>query len=191
MSIHGAFAKFTVAGIVAGTLEYNGRVISVTPTGAGTTGEAAALFATGFADSYLGRYFYFVADEANSELYVFAKSGNPGDIVTSDGVVITGGAITLAEDATVIGTVSSVEESTGNVILAANAALDVPAGISIGVPVRGIEGLIELGYDLDDARPTHTIGIYTRGKVYRQNLPYYDDTIAVDLPEIDAKLPPY
>lgn len=193
LTIQGAYVTFDVAGTTAGTLAYLGRVVSVTPTGAGTTGAATTLFASGFADTFLGNYFDFVADATNSVLYVFAKNGKAGDILTADGTVLQGGGtnpddpVTLAYNDTSIGTVSYVSETNGDIVLTANAAFAVPVGIPIGVTVDEVYGLLLNSYLLSPERPNYDVGLVHKAQVFLSGLPYYDSTIATDLPSIDAR----
>lgn len=196
LTIQGTYALFDVAATTAGTLTYNGRTVSVTPTGAGTNGEAAVLFAEGFTNSFLGNTFYFVADEDNAQLYVFSKDGISVDSITGDGVKLQGtvGLVgdpqVLAYNDTAIGTVSYVSETNGDIVLVANAAIAVPVGVPIGVTIQQVYGLLNNSYVLSVERPNYDVGLITRAKVILSGLPYYDDTIKTDLPEIDPSVNP-
>lgn len=193
LTIQGTYVVFDVAATTAGTLEYNGRVISVTPTGAGSTGAATTLFASGFANTFLGNTFNFIADSTNSKLYVFSKDGISLSTLTADGVVLQGGGtnpddpVTLAYNDTAIGTVSYVDETTGNIVLTANAAIAVPTGVPIGVTIQEVYGLLNNSYALTTERPNYDVGIIHKAQVFLSGLPYYDDTIATDLPLVEAK----
>lgn len=192
LTIQGAHAVFDVSGTTVGSLTYKNRVVQVTPTGAGTNGEAAVLFASLYADTFLGNTFFFVADEPNAQLYVFAKDGCSSLDVTGDGTILQGtvGGVGVAQTTvfndTAIGTVSIVQESDGAILLTANAGIDVPAGIPIGVTVDEVYGLLCNSYALTDERPNYDVGLVTRAKVFIQALPYWDTSINLDLPEIDA-----
>lgn len=193
LTIQGTYVTFDVAATTAGTLEYKGRTVSVTPTGAGNTGAATTLFAEGFADTYLGNFFYFVADVTNSVLYVFSKNGYSTDELTADGTVLQGGGtnpddpVALAYNDTSIGTVSYVDDTTGNIVLTANAAIAVPTGVPIGVTVQEVYGLLNNSYALTTERPNYDVGLIHKAQVFLSGLPYYDYTIKTDLPGIEAK----
>lgn len=193
LTIQGTYVTFDVAATTAGTLEYKGRTVSITPTGAANTGAATTLFAEGFADTYLGNFFYFVADVTNSVLYVFSKDGYSTDELTADGTVLQGGGanpddpVALAYNDTSIGTVSYVDEATGNIVLTANAAIAVPTGVPIGVTVQKVYGLLNNSYALTTERPNYDVGLIHKAQVFLSGLPYYDYTIQTDLPGIDAR----
>jgi hypothetical protein len=193
LTVQGTFATFDVAGLTAGTLEYKGRTVSVTPTGAGNTGAATTLFASGFAATFLGNFFYFVADVTNSILYVFSKSGNLVEDITGDGTILQGTVgdatdpQTLAYKDTTIGTVSYVDEATGNIVLTGNAAFAVPTGVPIGVTIQEVYGLLNNSYALTTERPNYDVGLISKAQVFLSGLPYYDDTIKTDLPDIDVR----
>jgi len=193
LTIQGTYAVFDVTATTAGSLEFNGRVVSVTPTGAGTTGAATTLFAELFADTFLGNSFYFIADATNSALYVFAKDGKSLYTLTADGTQLQGRGtnpddpVTLAYNDTSIGTVSYVDETTGTIVLTANAAIAVPTGVPIGVNVQEVYGLLNNSYALTTERPNYDVGLIHKAQVFLSGLPYYDSTIATDLPRIEAR----
>lgn len=193
LTIQGAYALFDVSGTTAGSLTYLNVTYNVTPTGAGTAGEAAVIFAEEFAKTALSRYFYFVADEPNAQLYVFAKDGRTRYELTGDAVIIQGtvggaaAAQPTEENTTAIGTVLQVVEASGDIQLTANAAIDVPAGIHIGAGVAEVYGLLLNSEALTDERPNYDLALASRAKVYKKTLPFYAPYIASDLPEIDAR----
>jgi len=193
LTIQGTFVVFDIAAMTAGTITYNGRTVSVTPTGAGSTGAATTLFASEFANTFLGNTFYFVADATNSALYVFSKDGISLPTLTADGTVIQGRGtdsddpVTLAYDDTTIGTVSYVDEANGNIVLTGNAAFAVPTDVPIGVTVQEVYGLLNNSYALTTERPNYDVGLISKAQVFLSGLPYYDNTIATDLPLIEAR----
>jgi hypothetical protein len=190
-----ARAIFTVATTGAGSLTYNNTVVSYTPTGAATTGEATTMSASFYNNSILGRFFYFVADATNSKLYVFDKTAIGGNDITGDATVLqgtvggAGAAQTTLVNTTALGTVSTVATN-GTVTLTANSAIAVPVGVSIGVKISDIIGMTTATCTLSTDRPSTYQGLCVEGNVYKGGLVYYDVSIGNDslyLPKLIIK----
>jgi hypothetical protein len=185
LTIHEAFAQFTITGTGQGGLRVNGRSVTFTPTGVGTPQEAALAFSEYFNSSpYLSRIFRFLAE--GNILYVIVKDGYTPYQITPSGAFGTIPATTVPNP-TPIGKVLFVDGEKEEIVLDANAAVAVPVGFNVGVPVERVYGLLESSFDVTNARDSVSLGLGTEGSVYQGSLPYWDESILEDLPNLQVQ----
>lgn len=179
------YVTATVSATTVGSFTYKGRVYSYTPVGAADPGEAAVQHAAYFNKTALARDFKFVADETNAVVYVAAADGVTALSITAGGA-LGAGALNLAVNNTAVGTVLAFEVGTGKLILTANAAVAVPAGLSVGVSINRVKGLHShpMHIELTDI-PEKQIGILNKGRVKASALKYWNGQVGIDLPQID------
>jgi hypothetical protein len=179
-------ASITVASTALGTLTYNSQVYSYTPTGASTPAEAATKWAEYLNSTALANDFTFVADAAN--LHIFEANLNKTSTLTPTGGLGTTAA-TTAPNTTAIGTIASIDSTTEEIVLSANAAVALPVGFCIGARVDDIYGFyvhsIVFGAFSDG---TLDIAVGHQGQLKKSRLPYWSNYIKTTyLPHVDAQ----
>lgn len=179
-------ASITVASTALGTLTYNSQTYTYTPTGASTAAEAAIKWAEYLNNTALANSFTFVAAGAN--LHIFEADLNNTSTLTPTGGLGTTAA-TTATNTTAIGTVASIDSSTEEVVLNANAAVALPVGFCIGTKVDDIYGFyvhaIVFGTYSDT---TLDIAVGHQGQLKKSRLPYWSNYIKTTyLPHVDAQ----
>ncbi len=189
--IHEPYVEFTIANTNSLTVTFNGRTITSVATGAGNATEAAIIHARTLNESpFINKVLRFVAGA--TKVYAIAKDGysNIKFAVGGSGSFATTGSnpvITLdttVVNTTAIGTVLSVNPTTGKIVLVADSGIAVPVGFNIGVTVESVYGLLDGSYDFTDERPNADAALVSEGNVYLGSLPYFDESIIVDLPEL-------
>ncbi len=146
-------------------------------TNATTASTAAASTLASFINSNanLSQRIFAIAD--GSLVYTFSKQGLEN--VPTNFVVTGGGAIassTTAELIAVIGTVVSVALD-GTVLLTGNAAVNVPVGAHIGVPVDEIYGVYPHAMDVTNRVSSPIAPVAGAHGVFEGALPYIDGDI--------------
>lgn len=104
--------------------------------------------------------------------------------------VVSSAAGTFAESTAIasakalIGTIQSIDYQTGDITLAANAAVLVPMGVGFGTLQQRIYGLYNHSTDFTE-RPTCNLAAITEASgVYLQALPYYDLELRARFPKL-------
>jgi hypothetical protein len=187
LSIVEPYATLTVASTALGYVSVNGKVFSFTPTGVATASEAAIALAAYFNSvSQLSSLLRFVPVAAT--ILVFSKDGFTNYEITPGGSMGTT-AVTTALNTTSVGTVLKIDTDTEEVVLTTNAGLVASIGVNIGVAVDEVLGFTTTTFDFTSFRQNYDFGLGTAGKLWKQNLVYWDDTINKEpsLFEIEAK----
>lgn len=179
-------ASITVASTALGTLTANGQTYTYTPTGASTATEAAVKWADYLNSTALANDYTFVA--AGTSLHIFEANLNKTSTLTPTGGLGTTVA-TTAYNTTAIGTIASIDSSTEEIVLTANAAVALPVGFSIGTKVDDIYGFyvhsIAFGTFSDG---TLDIAVGHQGQLKKSRLPYWASYIKTTyLPQVDAQ----
>lgn len=179
------YAEVTFSGTIAATdtigLRING--VTYTATAGGTTPAAlvtafitansAALTAAGINASPKG---------ATGTLVLIAKDAYPLNYTASSGSILISVNTTepgyLGDQIMPLGTVLSVAPIASNgtrlLVLAANAAYNVPVDANVGVNVSAYLGIYPDPLDFTDTPVSHIAPIVEADGVYEQNLPYID-----------------
>lgn len=195
------YATLTFAGTVATgntiTLTLQGQALTYTLVGGDTT---AALTATSFAafinagaasDKVL-------AIASGAVVYFYSKTGIPYTFttgVTGGGVTSTASAAVMQENVAIasIHASTAINTTTNVITLAAGSAVAQPVGAPIGVAVQpsAILGLsvekrlISTTQALQMAL-SNDVNIYTEADIYTSLIPYWDEAIALALPQITS-----
>lgn len=178
------YATITVASTALGTLTAAGQTYTYTPTGASTAAEAATKWVEYLNNTALANVYRFVA---NAEIItVFENDLNKTSTLTPTGGLGTTAA-TTALNTTEIGTVASIDPETEEVVLAANAAVAVPVGYSVGAKVDDIYGLYGHAIVFNDYRQNMDIAVVDEGKLKLSVLPFWSNYIKNYLPRVEAR----
>ena len=138
-----------------------------------------------------GRVAEFVSNGAGN-IFVFAKqpyaslSIAVAETSTAGTALVGGGATNLAGVGTEIGTVSVVDFANKSLTLEANAAVDVPPGVRVGI-ASGLEHVYGLyNHSIDFERESYKAlkGIVGASMIYKDNLPYWDSDLAERFPKL-------
>ena len=187
---HTSFLVAAGAGNLS-TITVDGRAVDYTTTQVAVADVAAEL-AVFYNDApYVSDKYYFAADTSGN-LHIFSRDGvsqYTGD-TTAGAAYAAPGAIATVVVPTPVGTVSQISTVDGSVVLtaAAGVGLDLPAGTHLGVvSIKEVYGLLDVSLDFTAFKVNADVGLGHEGKVYKGSLPYYDDTIKGDLPELEVQ----
>jgi len=100
---------------------------------------------------------------------------------TSGAGTITRSAATFAAPEK-IGAIESIIPASGGIVLVDNAAVSVPAGVRVGVRVNKIFGIYS--HSIDMATGPKEVNACNEGEVYERSIPYLDDDIKRQLPQL-------
>lgn len=189
------YAIITLGGSIASgqvlTVNIGGRTASINLTGS-VAGDQATVVANGInAAPYIADVAKAVADTVNGKVVVTSVDGVTehsfaisGTAVSTGGTSITGSVTKLTTNTTAIGTIASINSTSGVATLAANASVALPVGVNIGVYVNNILGLHVHSVDYTSAE-IRDLALYTEALGVRTNLlPYYDGDIKRRLPNL-------
>jgi hypothetical protein len=180
------YTTITCVNTNAATITIDGRTITSTPTGAADAAEAAAIHADNVnSDPIFSLSIKAVA--ADDVIWFLVKDGKSAITITPGGAGTPGLGSTAASstfNGTSIGTVARYDAINNNIVLTANAAVAVPVGIPVGAQFDKILGILDIGVDLTIYRPSVDYAVATEGYVYKNALPYYDESIHTWLPKI-------
>lgn len=148
-------------------------------------GSAASEFA-GFINksNFLSRYLYALSDGTTA--YVFVKDGRGLTplTVTATGATVTSNPVGGAfQPYLLIGEVDKVDASTWTVTLKANAAVAVPAGACVGIPVKRIVGYHPHSVSFDN-NPERKLVAIEAASIYLSHMPYWRYGIQQWVPDI-------
>lgn len=179
-----SYTTLTVGSTAIGTLTYAGQTVSYTPTGAANVTEAATKWASYLNTTSLSRTFRFLSSA--DKLYVLTNDGFSALQVTPTGGLGTT-AVTTAVNSTAIGTVQSIDTTTEEVVLTANAAVVVPVGFNVGAKVNEIYGLYSHSLVFTDYRSEIDCAIVDEAKLKKARLPFWAEYIRLDCPRLEAR----
>lgn len=165
------------------TITVSGRTATATVTTSNTTTSATEIAAAINSAPYVQEMVYALST-ANL-VYIFAKDGITNIPITEGGTVTaTLSGATLTTNTTAVGTIQSINSSTGEVTLTGNASVVLPIGTGIGVPINKILGLHVHSVDFTIAT-AKSLALYTQAAGVRtQYLPYYDGLIKTVFPKM-------
>ena len=163
----------------------DGQSVTYTP-GSATLSTAAANTATAInADPYHSKLVEAIA--AGAVIYLFSKSLRTYSLAVT--ATTTGNGTATANDSTLVGNVTigtvdagGVNVSGGTLTLAAAASVSLPSGAPIGLSGWTPHSVVHYSSDLTEGE-TDISGVFA-ALVYGDRLPYWDDDIASELPEI-------
>lgn len=95
--------------------------------------------------------------------------------------------VTTTKNITPIGTVARVLPDEDKLELVANAAIAVPAGLTVGATYGFIRGMLETSIELRAEFPSDNQGLVTGGSVYQLRIPYWDAEILRQLPKLTVR----
>ncbi len=169
----------------------DGRLVSFTTTETAVA-DVAAETAAFFNDApYVKDKYYFAAD-GTGNLHIFSRDGvsqYTGD-TTAGSAFAAPGAIATVVVTTPVGTVQQISTVDGSVVLTAVAGvgLDLPPGTHLGVTsIKEVYGLATYSHDFTAFRTNYDAALLNEGDVYKGALPYFDDSISNDLPELKVQ----
>lgn len=179
-------AMLTVSGVGEAGITYNNQTFRFTPVGAANATEAAAILAAEFNRvPSLNKDLEFVNQGAN--LYAYSPAGKPLVTFTPSGTLGTTQTTTVANTVPV-GTVSSIDPVTEEIILGSAAVGTLPVGSSIGVPQDEVLGVYPHSIDFTPGGVTGQIlGIVDKAYLYKRHLPYYDNALIHECPDLEAR----
>lgn len=165
------------------SITVSGRTATAIATTTNTTTTATEIVTAINNSAYVNEMIYAV--NAANVVYIFSKNGITNIPITEAGTVtatLSGAVLTV--NTTAIGTISNINPVTGIVTLAANASVDLPIGVGIGVPVNKILGLHVHSVDYTIAT-AKSLALYTQAAGVRtQYLPYFDGLIKEIFPKM-------
>lgn len=122
-----------------------------------------------------------------NKVFIFAVDGLSNHGITTAGTVTSAAlsSATLVLNATAVGTIASIDYTTGVITLTGNASVALPIGANIGVRVNAIVGLHVHAVDYTVAT-AKDLALYTIANGVRiQYLPYFDGDIDRRFPLIN------
>lgn len=179
-------AMLTVSGVGEAGITFNNQTFKYVPVGAANATEAATILAAHFNRiPNLSKNLEFIATGAN--LYVYSPAGRPLATFTPSGTL--GSTVTTTAANTVpVGTVSSIDPLTEEIVLGSAVVGTLPVGSSIGVPQDEVLGIFPHSIDFTEGGVTgRALGVVHKAYIYKLHLPYYDNSLVYECPDLEAR----
>ena len=186
LQIVNPMATLTVSGVGEAGITLKNQTFKYTPVGAANATEAATMIAKYFnALPSITKDLELVAEGTN--MYFYSPIGQPLVTFTPSGTLGTTETTTALVTAP-IGTIQAIDIETEEFILAAPVSGTVPVGSSIGVPQDEVLGIYPHSVDFTDGGILgQNIGIVEEAKIYKLHLPYYDNSLMYECPNLEAR----
>lgn len=179
-------ATLTVTGVGQAGLTIKNQSFTYTPVGAANATEAATMIAKYFNGlPSIMKELELVAE--GTTMYFYSPIGQPPTTFTPSGTLGTTQTTTAPVTAP-IGTIQAIDLKTEEFILAAAVSGTLPVGSSIGIPQDEVLGIYPHSVDFTAGGILgQNIGIVEEAKIYKLHLPYYDNSLMFECPNLEAR----
>jgi hypothetical protein len=182
------YAAITVTAVANGNtiiVTVNGRALTYTAT-TNVIADAVTGVANAIPSSSLNQYVRAVPDTTNGKVYLYSRTKAEYSLALAGTATaaIDGSVTKLTTQTTSLGTIASMNATTGVVTLTGNAGFVAPIGMHIGVTVEDILGLNVHSHDYSTTPSKHINALNGAIGIYKSALPYIDDEIEQRFPKM-------